>query len=249
MSDNKEMSKRQARREQIRRKEQMSRFITIGVVSIAALAIAFLFIYPNIKPAAAVLTPVEITRNKVDFNSAGDPNAPIKIDEYADFQCPYCRRFYDGTEEQFIQTFVDAGTVYFTFHSFGNFIGAESVSAAEAAYCAGDQGKFWEMHDLIFTNQPDRENSGGLSDRRLISFGDNLGLDMQKYRACFTGRNYKDKVNEDAKNALLAEVTATPTFILTYTVNGEQKTVKLEGAQTINVFQDNVNTALTEMGQ
>lgn len=247
-SKEKEMSKRQARREQIRRKEQRSRLIAIGLVSVGAILVAFLFIYPMFKPAGEVASAPEINRPNVNFNAVGDPNAPIKIDEYSDFQCPFCRVFYENTEEALIKTYVENGTVYFVYRSFGEFIGAESASSAEAAYCAGDQGKFWEMHDIIFANQAG-ENVGAFADRRLAAFAEKLDLNMDEFNTCFNDRKYKDLIEEDMKDGISAGIQATPSFILTYTVNGEEKTALIEGAQTFEVFQQQIEAALAEMGQ
>ncbi|MHB8777739.1 MAG: DsbA family protein [Anaerolineales bacterium] len=248
MNNNKEISKRQARRDQIRRKEQRSRLLSIGLISLGALFLAFLFIYPNFKPIGDVISAPVISRTNVNFNAVGNPDALIKIDEYSDFQCPYCRNFFMDTEEKLVEGYIADGTVYFVYHSFGDFIGAESGSAAEAAYCAGDQGKFWEMHDIIFANQTG-ENVGAYTDRRLLAFAEKIELNMNEFRSCFNGGNYKSLIAEDGKNGVLAGIQATPSFLLTYTVNGETKTVILEGAQPINVFQEKIDAALAEMGQ
>lgn len=245
----KEMSKRQARKEQLRRKEQRSRLLGIGLISVGALFVAFLFIYPNVKPVGEVSAAPEFTRTQVDFNAVGDPNAPIKIEEYSDFQCPFCRIFFENTEEALLENYVADGTVYFVYHSFGEFIGPESSAAAEAAYCAGDQGKFWEMHDILFANQGDVENGGAYADRRLLVFAENIGLNMDEFNTCFNGNTYKDLIDEDMKNGILADIQATPSFIMTYTVNGVEKTTLIEGAQTIDVFQQQIEAALAEMGQ
>ena len=98
MSNTKEMSKRQARREQMRRKEMRSRLFGIGLISIGAILVAILFIYPNFKPVGAITTPETFVRPNAKNNAAGNPEAPIKIDEYSDFQCPYCRVFFEDTE-------------------------------------------------------------------------------------------------------------------------------------------------------
>jgi protein-disulfide isomerase len=140
------------------------------------------------------------------------------------------------------------GTVYFVYHSFGEFIGSESASAAEAAYCAGDQEKFWEMHDIIFANQVG-ENAGAFIDRRLIAFAENLGLDTNTFNSCFNGNNYKDLIAKDGKDGLAAGIKATPSFIMSYTVNGEVKTKLIEGAQLIDTFKQEIEAALAEMGQ
>lgn len=248
MSNNKEISKRQARRDQIRRKGQRSRLLSIGLISVGALFLAFLFIYPNFKPVGEVFSAPVISRENVDFNTIGNPDAPIKIDEYSDFQCSFCRVFFENTAEQLMESYVADGAVYFEYHSFGDFIGAESGRAAESAYCAGDQGKFWEMHDIIFANQAG-SNVGAYADRRLLAFAEKIDLNMDDFRSCFNGGNYKSLVEEDFKNGVLAGIQATPSFVMTYAVNGEVKTVILEGAQPFDAFQEQIEAALAEMGQ
>ena len=244
----KEISKRQARREQIRRKDMRNRLLGIGLISIVAILVAFLIIYPNFKPVGDISTAPEMTRSQVKFNAAGNPDAPIRIDEYSDFQCPYCRIFFEETESQIMESYVADGTVYFVYNSFGDFIGPESAAAAEAAYCAGDQEKFWEMHDIIFANQTG-ENVGAYTDRRLSAFAEKIGLDMDQFNSCYNGGDHRDRVNQDAKNATIAGIKATPSFVLTYTVNGEPKTRLIEGAQGYDAFKLEIDAALAEIGQ
>jgi protein-disulfide isomerase len=248
MNNTKDTSKRQARREQIRRKEQRGRLVGIGLISIGAIFVAFLIIYPNFKPAAALTLPDAVSRPNVDFNAAGNPDAPIRIDEYSDFQCPYCARFYETTEAQLMETYVTDGTVYFVYNTFGEFIGPESAGTAEAAYCAGDQGKFWEMHDIILSNQ-NGENQGGFADRRLLQFAETLELNMDEFESCFNASKYKELIDQDMKDGIAGGVQATPSFVMTYTVNGEEKTKLIEGAQPFEVFKQEIETALTEMEQ
>lgn len=248
MNNPKEISKRQARRDQIRRKEARTRYVTIGVVGIFAVLVAILFIYPNFKPVGTIVDAPEVARPDTKFNGAGNPDAPIRIDEYSDFQCPYCRQFFENTEAKLMDTVVKDGTVYFVYNSFGDFIGSESGSSAEAAYCAGDQEKFWPMHDLIFTNQTG-ENVGAFSDRRLLAFAEKLSLDMTTFKSCFNGGTYKDLVAQDAKDGVIAKISATPSFVLSYTVNGEVKTKLLEGAQPYDTFKQEIDAALAEIGK
>jgi protein-disulfide isomerase len=244
----KEMSKRQQRREKMRRSEQRSQLFTIGLISIGAILIAFVFIYPNFKPVGAIAAPENITRPPTQANTVGDPNAPIMIQEYSDFQCPYCRIFSENTEAQLLETYVDTGKVFFVYNSFGEFIGPESRASAEAAYCAGDQGKFWEMHDIIFANQTG-ENVGNYSDRRLKAFAEQLDLNMGEFNSCYNSGKYNDEVDQDFTDGRNYQVQATPSFIMTYTVNGETKTVMIEGAQPFSEFQTQIEAALAEMGQ
>ena len=246
--NNKEMSKRQMRKEQMRRKEKQSRLIAIGLITLGALFIAFLVIYPSLKPVGEVVKPAEVTRPNADFNTAGDPTAPITITEYSDFQCPYCRIFFENTEALLMQQYVETGTVYFIYKSVGDFIGAESKAAAEAAYCAGDQGKFWQMHDILFANQTG-ENVGAYSERRLDAFADELDLDRGQYDECVSSGKYDDLIDQDAADASAAGIQATPSFILTYEVNGETQSRVIQGAQGIDVFAQEIEAALAEMGK
>jgi protein-disulfide isomerase len=248
MNNPKDISKRQARREQIRRKEQRGRLIGIVLISIGALFVAFLIIYPNFKPVGAITVPEARVRPNVKFNAAGNPDAPIRIDEYSDFQCPYCANFYKDTEAQLMDTLVKDGTVYFVYNSFGEFIGSESAGSAEAAYCAGDQEKFWEMHDILFSNQAG-ENAGAFADRRLVAFAQKLELDMNKFNSCFNANAHKDLILQDGKDGQAAGVKATPSFVLSYKVNGEVKTKLIEGAESFDSFKKEVDAALAEIGK
>ena len=183
----------------------------------------------------------------VNDNAMGDPNAPIMIEEFSDFQCPYCARFHEETESQLANTYVADGTVYFVYRSFGEFIGSESKAAAEAAYCAGDQGKFWEYHDILFANQ-NGENIGDFTDRRLQAFAEALSLDMTAFNDCFNSGKYADRVEQDRIDGTAAGVTGTPAFYITYTVNGEQKSRLIAGAYPFSEFQTQIEEALVEMG-
>lgn len=247
MSD-KEVSKRQQRKEQIRRKERRSRLLSIGLVTVGVLFFAFLFIYPSIKPIDAVIPAPEVNIPNPGFNTAGNPEAPITIEEYADFQCPFCRRFFENTKTLLMDNYVANGTVYFVYHSFGEFIGPESSAAAEAAYCAGDQEKFWQMHDILYANQTG-ENVGAFNDRRITAFAEQIDLNMDEFNSCLDSSKYADLVKQDGIDALAAGAEATPTFILTYLVNGEAKTKVIQGAQPYEVFQQEIEAALAEMGQ
>jgi protein-disulfide isomerase len=142
---------------------------------------------------------------------------------------------------------VTNGTVYFVYRSFGNFIGPESQAAAEAAYCAGDQNKYWDYHDILFANQTG-ENVGDFSNRRLQAFAEALSLNMSEFNTCLSSGKYADRVAQDKVDGTAAGVTATPSFVLTYTVNGQQKQSVIAGAQPFSEFQTQIEGALTEMG-
>ena len=244
------MSKRQIRREQQRRAEQRSRWIVIGLVVVGALLLAFVFIYPNLRPVGAIATPAAArVRPQVKDNATGDPNAPIKIEEFSDFQCPFCKRFLDETEAQLIDAYVVTGKVYFVYRSFGEFVGPESRAAAEAAYCAGDQNKFWEMQDLLFANQGVENSGTNFTAKRLTAFAEMLKLDMGKFQTCYDGGTYNSRIDLDGTDGQAAGIKATPSFVMTYTVNGQVKTELIEGALPLSDFQTKIDAALAEMGK
>ena len=247
MSPEKKMSKRQAMREKRQRQERVQRLGIIGVVVVGALLVAFALIYPSLKPIGEITSADSSERPMVNDNSMGDPNAPIKIEEFSDFQCPYCARFYEETEWQIAQSYVADGTVNFTYRSFGGFIGPESQAAAEAAYCAGDQNKYWEYHDILFTNQTG-ENVGAYTDRRLQAFAEALSLDMNAFNDCFSSGKYADRVGQDYIDGSAAGVTGTPAFVISYTVDGQEKQRFISGAYPFSEFQTQIEDALREMG-
>ena len=185
--------------------------------------------------------------------SMGDPNAPIQMVEYSDFQCPFCDRHYTDTEPLLEQYYIDTGKVLFTYKSAGNFVSrnsgrTESQDAAAAAYCAADQGKFWDMHDALFVNNRDVENQGSFTSRRLTAIAESVGLDMAEYQDCFDSGKYEKRVQDDLAEATAAGLNGTPFFVITYTVNGETKTQTIDGAQPFSEFQVTLEAILNEIG-
>ncbi len=256
-------SKRQEFREKRRRAQQRNRWIWIGLIVVGALLVAFVLIYPQLKPIAAIQTADARTRPNVNRNSTGDPNAPIKLTEYADFQCPYCKEYWSSTEEQIVNTYVVPGKVFYTYRSAGNWVSnnatggtdTESRDSAEAAYCAADQNKFWQMHDALFTNVLGEADGISFTPRRLQAIAQSIGLDMNAYNSCFNSQKYANDVNQDLTDAKAAGIEGTPQspggtpfFVITYTVNGQTQTITLDGAQPFNVFQQNIDKALAAMG-
>jgi len=250
-------SKRQELREKRRRQQQAQRFMIIGMVAIGVLLIAAAFIYPQLKPIGEIATPDALERPNVSDNATGDPNAPIKIEEFSDFQCPYCAQFSRTTEAQLIEYYVSTGQVYFIYRSMGNFLsdniarsggpsGTESQDSIEAAYCAGDQNKFWEYHDILFANHTG-EAVGDYAPRKLTAYAEAIELDMNAFQACLDSGKYRDRVRQDGIDGTAAGITGTPSFLMTYTVNGEVHTKLISGAQPISAFQQEIEAAMAEI--
>jgi protein-disulfide isomerase len=255
MSPEKAASKRQARREQMQKRAQRQRLMTIGFIVLGALLIVIPIAYQMLKPAVAVVDVDPGTHPNPNDNTMGGPNALVKIEEFSDFQCPVCQRFHEQTEPLLRQYYIDTGKIQFVYRSAGNFISSkiggvntESQDAALAAYCAGEQNKFWEMHALLFANVIG-ENVGSFTDKRITLMAKKIeGLDQNQFKSCYSSGKYKDRIQKDFDDWQAAGLSGTPGFVITYTVNGETKTRMIDGAQPFANFQQEIEAALSAVG-
>ena len=249
-------SKREEFREKRRRVEQRNRWIWIGSITLLALVVAFFLIYPQLKPLAAIQPAAPIARPSVDRNNSGDPNALVKLVEFSDYQCPFCKNYWKDTEGKVMDAYIKPGKVYYTARSAGNFVSdnatggsdTESRDSAEAAYCAADQNKFWQMHDALFTNVLGEADGISFVPRRLQAIAKNAGLDMNAYNSCFSSSKYETQVNQDLQDAVKAGLSGTPYFVVSYSVSGQPKTDTIDGAQPFTVFQQKLDAALAAAG-
>lgn len=198
--------------------------LIIGIVVIA-LVLFFLLIWPSlwtsIKPVGEIKMPSEISRpiDKVPAKetAAGDPAAPVKLEVYADFQCPACAFYATDIEPLILKNYVENGKVYLIFRAF-SFIDKptalkESHKAAEAAFCAMDQNAFWKYHDILFANQTG-ENVGDFVDKRLVAFAEKIGLDKTVFKDCLNSGKYAQRVEDEYQLGQQAGVDSTPSFFI-----------------------------------
>jgi protein-disulfide isomerase len=231
------MSKRQEIREHRRQTQLRNRIIVILLVVIGALLVTFALILPSLKKSG-VGTIVQITpvarKAAVNKVSMGDPNAPVKVDVWEDFQCSGCMSYSKDLEPQVIQTYVETGKVLYTFHFFP-FIDSgqgESHQAANAAMCASAQDRFWDYHDTLFANWLG-ENVGSFTDPRLVVFAQNIGLDMTAFNTCFQANTFADQIAQDVQAGLKLGVPPTPGIF----VNGKM-VVSSAGKNYLPSFED-----------
>lgn len=235
-------SKRQVLKEKRQKQQKRRQMITIGIIILGAGLVASAMIYPQIKPIGEVVVPEANPRPMAEANTMGDPNAPVTIIEYSDFKCHYCGRFSDETEDLIVKNYVETGKVYFIYRSMGNFLSSrsgspESENSAAAAYCAGDQGLFWEYHDTLFANLND-EISDPFAPRRLEAFAEAINLDMDSFNACVESGKYTAQVAQDGIDGTAGGVTGTPAFF----VNDQF----ISGAQPYEVFRDAIEAELAK---
>lgn len=164
----------------------------------------------------------------------GNKDATVTIVEYADFQCPFCKKLYDTVYKQLKTEYVDTGKVKFSYQDYA-FLGEESNFSAEAAKCAQDQGKFWEFHNYLYDNQGG-ENEGAFSQANLKKFGKAIGLNTTDFNTCVDSRIHKVDVESETQGGTQYGVQATPTVF----VNGK----RFEGAQSYATFKQAIEEAL-----
>ncbi len=249
------MSKRQEFREKRRRAERRNRFLIIGLGVLGVWVVAAFVVIPQVRPVPGIVPATEIARTQVNRNMTGNPKALVKLTEFSDFQCPYCKQYWQTTEQQVDDAYVKTGKVLMEDRSAGNWVsgnsgsgGTESQDSAMAAYCAADQNKYWQMHDALFSNNRDVEEQGSFTIRRLQEIAQSVKLDMNAYNSCMSSNKYLNQVNQDFQDAKAAGITGTPFFVITYTVNGQTQTQTIDGAQPFSAFQEKLDAALKAAG-
>jgi len=217
------VSKRQERREKMQRQQQRQRLITIGLITLGAALVVLAVVWRQLMPVGEIVTVTPAVLPDANGLSLGDPNAPVTIDVFEDFQCPACQRFTENTEPLIIQNLVATGQARYVFHNYpfldGNGAGSsgESDQAANAAMCANEQDKFWEMHSILYANW-NGENQGAFASRRLQAMAESLGFDMAAFNSCFNANKYESEIQADFDLGGQMGVSGTPTVF----VNGQR---------------------------
>ena len=143
----------------------------------------------------------------------GEPDAPVRVIEIADFQCPFCRDFVMQDFAALKRDYMDEGTVRWELYSVG-FDGNESLAAGIAGVCAARQGAFWPMHDWLYANASVVIDSGAFSRDRLLMMAANVGLDVGDFEACLDDPSAEQLVLDNEAFARRLGVTASPTFVV-----------------------------------
>jgi len=164
----------------------------------------------------------------------GSASAPVTIIEFSDFQCPFCSRFWKDTLPLIEENYIKTGKAKLVYRDFPLGFHPQGLPAAEAAECANEQGKFWEMHDKIYANQD------SMSIDSYKKWAKDLGLDASKFSQCLDSEKYKAEVLKDQSDGQAAGVSGTPTFY----ING----VQVVGAQPYDAFKQVIDSELSKRG-
>lgn len=191
---------------------------------------------PNPSPSFPNARAVQVSEDDDPF--LGDENAPVVMVEFSDFQCPFCRSFWSNTLPSIKSQYIDTGKVKFVYRDFPlSSIHPGAQPAAEAAECARDQNKFWEMHDKIFEEQ-DKLGPGtqqfGVTE--LKKWASDLRLDTKEFNNCLDSGKYREEVLKDLNDATSSGGQGTPYFV----ING----IPVSGAQPFTAFQQVIESQL-----
>lgn len=184
--------------------------------------------------AAKVTAPAAEDRDAI----LGKADAPVSIVQFEDFQCPFCAEYFQETESQIRQAYVESGKARIVYRHLA-FLGPESVAAAAASECAKDQSKFWEYHDALFNAEiaDGEENNGNLKRSLFMQLAKDTGLDEEKFASCIDGKTYDQYVQDETRDAgTRYDVGSTPTIF----VNDQ----KVEGAYPFTTFQQIIDSFL-----
>lgn len=177
---------------------------------------------------------------RAEVRSDDDPviganDAPVSVVEFSDFQCPFCKRFFEETLPQIEEEYIKTGKVRLVYRDFPLSFHKQAQLAAEAAECADDQGKFRQLHDQIFQGQA--QWSGNSEARGIFAgYAEAIGLDMEEFNRCLDSGKYTEEVKQDFNDGVEYGVKGTPTFF----INGQ----KLVGAQPFAAFKQVIDTEL-----
>ena len=223
-------SKRQERREKLRSQTQRNRLMMIGMISLGAIILVIVVASLQKKSVENIIAITPASLPDANGLTVGDPNAPVTVDVFEDFQCPACQFFTESIEPLIMQHLVTPGKAKYTFHNYpfidgpGATSSGESDQAANASMCANEQGKFWDMHTIIFANW-NGENQGSLSNRRLEAMAESIGLDMSSFNNCFDANKYQEEIQADFTNGEDMGVSGTPSVFVNGAKVGQPKKI------------------------
>jgi protein-disulfide isomerase len=185
-------------------------YVALGVIAVAGIA-AILMAWGKGRPGTQVIGPVVADSTVFPGHVLGSDSAPVTITEYADFQCPACSKFAVLTAPDVRQRLVSTGRVRWIFRDFPLDGHPNSMPAHLAAACAGEQGKFWEMHDELYFNQG-RWAPVSRPQRDFRAYAKAIGLDLGRYDDCVDSGRYQARMMALKEDGMRRGVNSTPTF-------------------------------------
>jgi protein-disulfide isomerase len=175
-----------------------------------------------------------------DRPAIGAPDAPVTVVEFTDYECPFCKRFHQTTFKSLKRDYIDTGKVRWVVLDLPLPIHPNAGKTAQAAHCAGEQDKFWEMRAVLFDNAPTPDPES------LAGYGQQLGLDKQTFEDCLISDRYLGQIGNDSEAAAGNRITGTPTFIIGKSGGDWIEGKRIIGAQSYAVFDGAIRLVLPE---
>jgi protein-disulfide isomerase len=204
---------------------------------LAFLSFGLFFFFAGSAPAQPVTADEIIARLAQDGYSRGGSQAPLTLIEFSDFRCSFCRKFWQDTLPTIDKKYIKTGKLRFIYRHLA-ILGAPSMAAAQAAECAGAQGKFWEYHDKLFSRAG---SPMAFSDASLKSYAKELKLKSGDFNQCLDSGKFRSKVEGESGVAAYLGIRGTPAFL----INGQL----LVGAQPFEVFESVFERELKKASQ
>ncbi len=203
-------------------------YLLVIPIAIGIITGMFLAFNPESENDSKLLTTSKLIENGSPI--MGDSNAPITILEWGDYQCTFCYRFHQNTLDTINDDFIKTGKVKLVFKDFP-LNGPDSILAAEAAYCAQDQEKYWQYHNELYKNWGG-ERTGWITRESLDRFAVTVDLDLVEFNTCLDKHIYQNRVMVHYDFGKEIGIDATPSFL----VFNDQKIIKIRGNQPLEVF-------------
>ena len=170
----------------------------------------------------------------------GNPDATITLIEFGDYQCHFCNVYFHNTGQRIFENYVMTGKVNVIFKDY-TIIGPDSVVAAHASHCAGEQGKFWEFHNTLYNNW-DGEETGWAGQENIVKFAQENNLNINQFIGCNNDLKYQKLISNSNSDAKSLGITGTPAF---YIISMETQQIQtIQGAQPYEVFERIFNSML-----
>ncbi|MBT6718713.1 MAG: DsbA family protein [Nitrospina sp.] len=167
----------------------------------------------------------------------GNLKAPVTLIEFTDYECPFCKKFYKNTLLELKKKYIDTGKLRLVVRDFPLPFHKNARPAANATHCAGEQNKFWPMHDALYEgNKMNAED--------ITNHATKIGLKLEPFQSCLKAKRYKKHIDNDVKEAQIAGVRGTPAFILGKTTDNLVSGEFISGARDFNFYKSRIDKLL-----
>lgn len=216
----------------------------VGAVAVIGVVVAASLLFfqreTSVMTSGAAINRPESSTDRLwqpDGRTRGNPNAPVTMIEYSDFTCGYCVKFFRDTWPRLREKYVETGKIRLLYRDYPRDPDGPAMTAAIAARCAGDQGRYWDMHDRLFT--------GRIETDTIQAHAKTIGLDQPAFAACLRDAPHRPAILQDKEDGIRIGFVGTPGFILMRTGRaGKEKPIGLPGAFPVGVFEQEIDRLL-----